>query len=287
MEIYEINPFVRYCKRIPRPRTSPKSNAEFVRTYDSRLFFILSGEGDFTVADKRYHVTENSMLYIPSGMRYQLSYDIEAPIISIIVNFDFDQSRRDLAKDMKPEFPENFDEEKWVRVPQNFAFSEPIFMERFPVLLPLLTDMEKEAASGNAYSKEYASALLRAVLIEILRGKDLETGTEESLSRQIKNYLNRHYDEDLSAETLGQQFGYHPYHLNRVFKKHVGITLHRYLTDQRIRAAKTMLHSTELTIEEIASAVGISGQTYFSYCFKKSTGISPSEYRQKKGIRYL
>ena len=44
---------------------------------------------------------------------------------------------------------------------------------------------------------------------------------------------------------------------------------------------------TELSVGEIAAEVGISDQAYFSYCFKKSVGISPMEYRSKKGIRYL
>lgn len=287
MELFEINPFIRFFKTIPRPRSNTRSDAESVRTYDCRLFYILSGECRFQIHERLYSLSENGILYIPSGTPYRLSYESISPLTALIVNFDFDQAHRTRESVMKPEFLQSFDETKWIRVPNVLAFSEPISIANAQRLRQRLIDAEKEIASSNHHCKEVASSILRLVLLDMLRIKNCEHNTEETLSQRIKNYLNRHYAEEITAEILGQRFGYHPYHLNRVFKKHVGTTVRQYLIDQRIRAAKSMLHSTELTVEEISSAVGISGQAYFSYCFKKCVGISPSEYRAKKGIYYL
>lgn len=282
MEMFEINPHIRYCKKIPKPNGS-----SLVRTYDCRIFFLLSGACTFTVEDRIYPLKESALLYIPSGVPYRLNYETTDPIELLIINFDFDQSYRHIQKPLQTQASEKFNEADWIRVPPGLPFFEPICIENFSKVQSLLSETEKENACDDLFGKMYASALLRQILLEILRGKDQKSNTEESLSQQIKQYLNRHYTEEINAESLGIRFGYHPYHLNRVFKKQFGTTLRQYLIEQRICAAKGLLLGTELTVGEIASAVGISDQAYFSYCFKKCVGIAPTEYRNKKGIRYL
>ncbi len=287
MELYTINPFIRYCQTIPRPRSHTQREDRPVCTYDCRLFYILSGECIFEVNETKLSLAESSLLYIPSGTPYKLSYEATSPLVTLIVNFDFDQTARDRPKDMKPVFPQDFDVERQIRAPESGPFSKPILIKDFPALHPLLSETEREFLSGSLYKKEYASSQIRQVLISILREQEFHTNAEETLSHRIKNYIKQNYSKEITAASLGQQFGYHPYHLNRIFKKYIGTTLHQYHIQCRIHAAKTMLRSTDLTIEEISEAVGISEQAHFSYCFKKEVGLSPTEYRTKKGIRYL
>ena len=282
MELYEINPNIRYCEKITKPH-----GARPVVAYDSRIFYLLSGTCTFTIAGEAMLLSESDLLYIPSGCPYRLEYDVDAPIELIIINFDFDQSHRDIRKPLATHSEDDFSIEKLIAVPEDLPFRSPIRIESFTAVQTLLLEAEKETARGGLFGREYASTLLRQILLEILRGKDQKANSEELLSERIRQYLNRHYTEDITAESLGVRFGYHPYHLNRIFKRHVGTTLRQYLIEQRIRAAKNLLLVTDLSVGDVAAAVGIPEQAYFSYCFKKSIGISPSEYRNKKGVRYL
>ena len=282
MELFEINPHVRYCKTITRPH-----GASVVRAYDCRIFYLLSGRCSFTASDSAYLLGENDLLYLPAGIAYSLEYDTSAPIELLSVNFDFDQSHRHLQSPLQTQPPQSFVEDELIRVPSALPFLSPICLKHFSRVQSLLSETEKEIARGSLYAREYASALLRQILLEILRGRDRKRDTEDHLSQAIKQYLNRHYTEDITAESLGVRFGYHPYHLNRIFKKQIGTTLRQYLIEERIRAAKNLLLVTELSIGEIAASVGIPEQAYFSYCFKKCVGIPPSEYRSRKGVRYL
>ena len=282
MELFEINPYVRYCNKLTKPH-----NAHLVYACDCRIFYLLSGSCTFTVEDRGHRISEGDLLYIPSCIPYRLDYDGSTPIEMLIVNFDFDQSHRHLQKPLQTRTPHDLTDAELIPVPAGLPFDTPICIKDFTRVQPLLFETEKEITRGNLLGQEYASALLRQILLEILRGKDQKENTERSLTRQLRQYLNRHYAEPVTAEALGIRFGYHPYHLNRIFKKQMGTTLRQYLIEQRIRASKNLLLMTELSVGEIAAEVGISDQAYFSYCFKKSVGISPMEYRSKKGIRYL
>ena len=67
-----------------------------------------------------------------------------------------------------------------------------------------------------------------------------------------------------------------PAHL---FKKEVGISPHKYITDVRIRQAKYLLEYSDLNINEVSVSVGFEDALYFSRMFKKYTGVSPQKYK--------
>lgn len=73
-----------------------------------------------------------------------------------------------------------------------------------------------------------------------------------------------------------------PNYLSYLFKQHMNITFIEYLTAIRIREAKKLLRATYLPIAEIAERLAYTEVAYFSNCFKKETGVSPSEYRSRQ-----
>jgi len=81
---------------------------------------------------------------------------------------------------------------------------------------------------------------------------------------------------------LSRNLGYHRAHLFNAFKARTGLSPKQYLTKIRIDKAKELL-AGPLTIDQIASSVGFNDALYFSRQFKKSTGMSPSEYRSGGG----
>jgi len=77
------------------------------------------------------------------------------------------------------------------------------------------------------------------------------------------------------------KIGYHPDHVRRLFKKHIGSSPLGYLTKLRIQKARQLLTQYPFeSISSIASHCGFSDPNYFSSCFKKNTGHSPQEYRR-------
>ena len=96
----------------------------------------------------------------------------------------------------------------------------------------------------------------------------------------VKSFLDEHYKEKLSLESVASHFFIDKHYLARLFKEQYGVTLVTYLQQVRITHAKRMLRFTNKSIEEIGLECGIGELNYFSRVFKKLEGVSPSEFRR-------
>ena len=113
----------------------------------------------------------------------------------------------------------------------------------------------------------------------------------EALERKVKPYstaivgalayIDRHYPEDLTLNTVADHVFLNREYLSRRFKQEVGVTFSEYLTSLRLRCAKELLETTELRISEVASRIGIPNVSYFSTIFRREFGRAPSEVRSK------
>lgn len=98
---------------------------------------------------------------------------------------------------------------------------------------------------------------------------------------QIKSYIAQNLSDDLSREHLARHFFLNPDYLSRLFKKETGYPLQVYIVEERIKKAKFLLETTDLSISEIHEQVGFTNSSYFSKIFKRETGLTPQEYRQQ------
>lgn len=99
---------------------------------------------------------------------------------------------------------------------------------------------------------------------------------------QTQNYLEHHYQEKITLNTLAFKIGVSPYYLNRIFKEKTGFTPHHYLEKVRIEKAGHLLLSTAYSSTEICFQVGYNNFSSFYRQFKKIYGCSPNQYRMKK-----
>ncbi|KWX85520.1 AraC family transcriptional regulator [Paenibacillus riograndensis] len=103
------------------------------------------------------------------------------------------------------------------------------------------------------------------------------------LVRRARQYVLEHYGEyGLTLESIAGHLQASPVYLSRLFKQELGEPFGTYLTQTRLRKAAQLLHSTELSMSEIAERTGYETQHYFSTAFKKQTGVSPLQFR--KGV---
>lgn len=99
--------------------------------------------------------------------------------------------------------------------------------------------------------------------------------------RKAMEYIQAHYTEDLSLNTVAESVYLHRDYLSRQFKKEVGMNYSEYLLKVRLDKAKKLLETTDMRISDIASSVGISNLSYFSTVFNKTYGLKPKEIRKK------
>lgn len=107
-------------------------------------------------------------------------------------------------------------------------------------------------------------------------------GNDKALIDKIIKDINDHLeDSDLNVEKLCQEVGLSRAHLNRKMKELFGLTPSEFIRNIRLRKACELLKQPDVDISQIAYSVGFSSQPHFSTAFKRFTGISPTEYRQK------
>lgn len=100
----------------------------------------------------------------------------------------------------------------------------------------------------------------------------------------IKEFINKNYsNETLSVKDISEHVYLSSTYVCTIFKNETGKTLNQYLTEFRIEKAKNMLKDPRFKITDISSKVGYSDSNYFGKIFKKSVGLSPSEYRERYG----
>lgn len=98
---------------------------------------------------------------------------------------------------------------------------------------------------------------------------------------EVKNYLDEHYAERINLDDIADRYYINKYYLTRIFKEAYGSTISSYLLTIRITRAKQLLRFTDMTVDEVGSAVGMGDANYFSRMFRKIEGISPREYRKQ------
>lgn len=100
--------------------------------------------------------------------------------------------------------------------------------------------------------------------------------------RSVTEYIDEHYsDENLTVDDLCRHVHLSRSYFSTVFKQHKEQTIMEYVTRVRIEKAKDLLQHTVLRSYEVGAKVGYSDPQYFSVLFKKNTGTSPKEYREK------
>ena len=106
------------------------------------------------------------------------------------------------------------------------------------------------------------------------------TSTNRQLVEAIRRQIDERYASEITLSGMAEQHRISPGYLSLLFTEQVGKNFIDYLTERRIKKAQELLKHTEMRIYEIANAVGYSDSYYFSSCFKKVVGVTPSEYRE-------
>lgn len=96
--------------------------------------------------------------------------------------------------------------------------------------------------------------------------------------------LDKHIAEEVTLPSLARRSGFSAQHLNRLFRKHLGVTPLQYLARVRMERAAELLRDGRLTVAEIARRVGVPDPYYFSRLFHNHHGKSPTQFRQQATV---
>lgn len=123
------------------------------------------------------------------------------------------------------------------------------------------------------------------ILKKAIALRDENAGNQNrSVLKLAVDFIDHNYmDEEISLNKAAHVANVSANHFSALFSQNMGQTFTEYLTDLRMNKAKELLRCTAMRSSEIAGEVGYKDAHYFSYLFKKTQGMTPSEYRKMRG----
>ena len=240
----------------------------------TELFYVVDGKGEFNIQGQRFPVKPNDFVIINPQVEHTELSSPDEPLEYIVLGIN-GLSFSNLTPVSEGGHPFSFfnlrDEQKDI--------------------LRYLNAMVQEATSQQMSYELVCHNLLEILLIKILRHQhfDLEVGKQSNATKDIsfiKHYLETYYHESIQLEDLASMTHLSRFYISHSFKKEIGMSPMEYLIDIRIKESKILLRTTNYSISQVADIVGFTTPTYFSKQFRKSTGISPTDYREQfQGVK--
>lgn len=141
-----------------------------------------------------------------------------------------------------------------------------------------------DSAPEILQSEESAIAYIQRVLGRALELREKKASSRyEDVVDEVIRYIEQNYaEEELSLNLLASHVNFSPNHLSMIFSQQTGQPFIKYLTDYRMNKAKELLRCTGKKSSAISMEVGYRDPHYFSYLFKKTQGMTPTQYRGGK-----
>ncbi|WP_138754574.1 AraC family transcriptional regulator [Paenibacillus sinopodophylli] len=151
-------------------------------------------------------------------------------------------------------------------------------------LLRSLNEMEKRWDGARTLDQLQVKSHFYQFIHELLRQLEMQgvSKRKPDLVAQAIRYMDAHYSESLTLESIAETLNYSPRHLSMRFKEQTGESPIHYLIQVRVTEAAELLLSTDAALQDIAQAVGYSDVYYFSRIFKKYTGLSPVRFQKQE-----
>ena len=140
-----------------------------------------------------------------------------------------------------------------------------------------------ETILSNINSIEQIKEQVKDILISALMFRDSRTTSQRAgILQKAKEFIDQYYmDPNMSLNQVAVFVNHSPSHFSVMFSQGTCKTFKEYLTELRIKKAKELLRTTTLRSSEISYQIGYGDPHYFSFIFRKNTGLTPTEFRSQ------
>ncbi len=287
----EINPFIRHVRIV-----SLQPYDRFVvdvKAADYRLIYVCKGKGTIAVENTcagetiRNTVLPGDLLIWKPGLEYSMYTHKGGSLQMLAVSFDFTYGYSDITIPIPQRNKERFSDDSITEL-INFTDADflnyPLYLKKMHGFESVLFEMLDEFKMKKKYSDNIIGGLFKHLLGNIARIREniyISPGKKNHKVDLIIQYLYEYgCHRKITYEDLGRLFNFHPNYINKLILTNTGKSLHQYLLMLRITHAANLLHTSDLSISEIAEMSGFNEANHFARQFKSKTGKTPSDYRK-------
>ena len=246
------------------------------------ILLVETGEADYYISGKKYHVAPYDILVI-GAMEYHRSVITNPPYqrYGLTVKPAYLKGMipdKDMQKIFSTPSPESF-----VR---NYKRVDP---KTFEKLVCLLQDLAEEERGTKEFRTQMQRGILTQTAVLLFRTFRMERNPEASTAadkamREIKEYIDTHFQERLTLKTLSSRFYLHPPTISKEFRRCCGHNLNKYINTVRICRAASLLETGTDSVAEIAVKCGYESENTFLRQFRSIMEMSPLQYRKSVSV---
>lgn len=251
------------------------------RTVSSfELIFVVEGILPIEIAGKKQEVAANEMIVIPPHTPHGGFRETEGKLVFIWLHFASDAFQEIDEARLTQELTEK-KSEKWVVFPNR---TDRLEIERMFLMANQLLDLY-QGRVGERYLNHFLICILDELTFQTIRMLTKERVGKEDI-QPIQDWIRTYATEDISLQDVAEYFNYNKNYLSQKYKQHFGLSVNQQIIHYRLTHAKSLLTTTNKTIQEIAFEVGYEDEKYFMRLFKEREKTTPTKYRQTFSKRH-
>ena len=257
----------------------------FIHKHDFiEISYVVKGRGIHYLGNSQFEIEQGDYFIIDTGVSHGYKDFEEMTIYNCIFTADFlDTSMLGVKKFHDLLHHYLF---KYLVLSDVSRITESKFRAN-TVIHDLFMEMHEEyTGKNNGYIQILRMNILKLLILTLRNnnayGLRLPNQQNDSYNKIIR-YITENYAKPLTLKSLAKQLYVSPEHFSRTFKDYTGISVWNFIKKVRIDKAQFLLLNTDMSICEIAEAVGYCDEKHFSKIFKEMTSSPPSKYRKYKG----
>ena len=249
---------------IAKDQFSTEWNSELHTHSCAELFFILDGHGYFRTLYEEFPISVQDLLIVNANVPHTEISSMKSPLQYIVLGIVGLEAASS--------------EEGYAMLHIYNGWTE---------LNSCVDLMLQESSKTLPGHEDVCRCLLEVVLIQLGRQQDLSFSGETPGPRAskecefIRRYIDNHFKEDLTLDHLAKLAHLNKYYLSHSFRREFGTSPINYLISRRVDESRFLLRKTDHPLSLIAEILGFSSLSYFSQCFRRVEGVSPTEYRNQ------
>lgn len=243
-----------------------------------------SGRAAFVVGDRIYMQHAGSLMMVPGHIPHQVFIAPDMKYHRTVLCLDYNGLQEQVGDGLH-----SLLEPEWFL--QSGFRHLTLQPDTFAELVGLTHKLSEEMKAQRSGWRRMVLSHVMGISVLLQRMTERDAGLQAEESRGLKGqelvelccrYIEDHLQEDLSLQNVAKRFSVSPEHLTRLFRKERGDAFYRYVLLQRIlRSKRLLLAFPEMSVTEVAGAVGFSSSIQFSRMFKRFLDQTPSEFRER------
>ena len=249
--------------------TSNPHGENFSHLY--RLNYILEGHAFYTCSNKTTRIESGSVVFLPPESILEVEENGN-PVTLLFINFEVENLNE----------RQNFNELMRTAIPNHHVHDKDNLLRH---LFNQLFDEGNKKGIGYCMCVQgiFYNLLVNVIrfgeAIHLIEEKQDSSSSSIGYFNEAIHYINKHISSNIKIKDIATSIGVSEIYLYKIFMKHTNKSPRQLLIDYRIQLAKNYLRNPNLSIKMISTELGFSTPNHFSAQFKKSTGLSPKEFR--------